>query len=214
MGNKRLLQDYWRYYIELENQVCKTRRYVSFDSANYGTYSVEYIQLLQAICSEIDVVGKIIAQLSNPEFKVDRNTNINKWGFEVQSVFSCIDTKTIYFDNSVEIVPFYKWKYQKKGGKKIVLAEGAQNPSWWTSYNSVKHGRTSVDEDDVANFKRANLKNVIHSLGALYILEHFLLSAYGGFDLSQQRASCVTKSSLFMWSMEEVISANKVFASV
>lgn len=204
MGNKRFLKDYWRYYIELENQVCKTRRYVSFDSANYSTYSVEYIQLLQAICSEIDVVGKVIAQLSNPEFKVDRKTNINKWGFEVQSVFNGIDTKTIYFDNRVEIIPFKNWKYQKKDGKKITLAEGAQNPFWWASYNSVKHGRTNVDENDIANFKKANLKNVIYSLGALYILEHFLLSTYGGFDLAEHQASCVTKSTLFMWSMEEV----------
>lgn len=113
MANKRLLQEYWNYYIELESQVCKTRRYISFDVANYSTYSVEYIQLLQAICSEIDVVGKVIAQLSNPNFKVDRSTNINKWGFEVQTAFSDIASKTVYFDNTVEIVPFEKWRYEK-----------------------------------------------------------------------------------------------------
>lgn len=214
MGSKRLLHDYWRYYIELEKQVCRTRRYVSFESANYSTYSVEYIQLLQAICSEIDVVGKIIAQFSNPDFKVDRKTNINKWGFEVQTAFNGIDSKTIYFDDRVEITPFKKWKYQKKDGRKITLAEGAQNPFWWTSYNSVKHGRTSIDENDIVNYKKANLKSVIYSLGALYILEYFLLSTYGGVNLTEHQASSVCKSTIFMWSIEEVVSANKVFALV
>lgn len=214
MANKRLLKEYWNYYIELESQVCKTRRYVSFDTANYSTYSVEYIQLLQAICSEIDVVGKVIAQHSNHDFKVDKSTNINKWGIEVQTAFNNINTKTIYFDNAVEIVPFDRWRYQRKEeNKRIVLSEGAQAPFWWTAYNKVKHSRTSID-NDVANYKKANLKNVIYSLGALYILEHFLLSTYGGFDLTVHKASGVPESKLFMWSMSEVIAANRMLSSV
>ena len=68
MANKQIITEYWNYYLSLERQFENSRRYISFDNANYSTYSIEYIQLLQAICSEIDVVGKVIAQFNNKDF--------------------------------------------------------------------------------------------------------------------------------------------------
>ena len=74
------LKSYWSYYIELESQFIETKRYVEFSTDNQKTYSVEYLKLYQAVCSEIDVVGKEIAQRVNPNFTVDTRTNIQKWG--------------------------------------------------------------------------------------------------------------------------------------
>ena len=42
----------------------------------------------------------------------------------------------------------------------------ARSLEWWESYNSVKHGRSM-------NYKQANLKNVLHALAALYLLEMY-----------------------------------------
>ena len=58
----QFIKSYWNYYLELEDQLIQTKRFVDFDISNYKTFSIEYLKLLQATCSEIDVVAKIIAE--------------------------------------------------------------------------------------------------------------------------------------------------------
>ena len=58
----QFIKSYWNYYLELEEQLIQTKRFVDFDISNYKTFSIEYLKLLQATCSEIDVVAKIIAK--------------------------------------------------------------------------------------------------------------------------------------------------------
>ena len=213
MVNKQIIREYWNYYLDLESQFEKSRRYIDFDASNYSTYSVEYVQLLQAICSEIDVVGKVIAQYNNKDFIV-KDANITKWGFEVQKCFEGLDLKTIYFDNAKEIVPFRKWKYKNGTTKEkpIVLFDDTyKTPQWWLDYNAVKHARTSIDEKaQIKNYKKANLKNVIYALGALYILNMILLQKFAGLDLDSQKAYSVKESSLFTWSIADIKRKNLI----
>ena len=91
-------KSFWSYYLELERQFIETKRYVEFSSDNDKAYSVEYLKLYQAICSEIDVVGKEIASDVVPGFKADSNTNIKKWGFNFQKVFGAIKDSEFEFD--------------------------------------------------------------------------------------------------------------------
>ena len=213
MVYKQIIREYWNYYLDLESQFEKSRRYIDFDASNYSTYSVEYVQLLQAICSEIDVVGKVIAQYNNKDFIV-KDANITKWGFEVQKCFEGLDLKTIYFDNAKEIVPFRKWKYKNGTTKEkpIVLFDDTyKTPQWWLDYNAVKHARTSVDEKaQIKNYKKANLKNVIYALGALYILNMILLQKFAGLDLDLQKTYSVKESCLFTWSIADIKRKNLI----
>ena len=79
------IKHYWQYYRELEDEIIATRRYVDFDQGNFSTFSVEYLKLYQAICSEIDVLGKAIAHEINPAFKADdKQNNILKWWLVLQ----------------------------------------------------------------------------------------------------------------------------------
>ena len=55
------IKSYWNYYLELEQQLYDIRKYVDFDRKNNNTFSIEFLKLLQAVCSEIDVVAKVIA---------------------------------------------------------------------------------------------------------------------------------------------------------
>ena len=48
------VRSYWNYYIELEDQLLATKRFVDFSDANFKTFSIEYLKLLQATRSEID----------------------------------------------------------------------------------------------------------------------------------------------------------------
>ncbi len=49
---------HWDYYIALENDLLACQRYVEFHEANMKVYSVEFVRLLLATCSEIDVLAK------------------------------------------------------------------------------------------------------------------------------------------------------------
>lgn len=53
----------------MENEFLSVRRYVDFQEGNFKTYSIEFLKLYQAICSEIDVIGKAMAVECNPRFK-------------------------------------------------------------------------------------------------------------------------------------------------
>ena len=78
---KRFVKSYWNYYIELEQQVWETRRFVDFNKKNNRTFSMEFLKLLQAICSEVDVTAKVIASYIDPSFT---GNTINYWGYAEQ----------------------------------------------------------------------------------------------------------------------------------
>lgn len=190
------VRNYWNYYLELENEFVETKRYVEFVKDNYSSYSVEFLKLYQAICSEIDVLGKYIASLINPSFSRVDNKSIQQWWIEIQ------DYQYFYLDihsfcnssvkpsdlcdanihNYILGESFQPWanykleRYPDKNNKiKIRLKSGSQTPKWWTSYNKVKHHRTELNKYGETNFRKANLKNICESISALYILELLVL---------------------------------------
>lgn len=112
------LKSYWEYYLELEEQFLSTKRFIAFDKANQGAFSIEYLKLYQAVCSEIDVVGKEIAAFANPNFKIDEHTNIKKWGYEVQRKYPFLKDSCVIFNDSESIQPFKDWEYEVSISKK------------------------------------------------------------------------------------------------
>lgn len=177
---REFIKNFWQYYIDLEKQFIDTQRYVAFDAKNNATFSMEYIMLLQVICSEIDVVGKVIGQHFNSAFVVDNNTNINKWGYQVQTAFPTIQSKRVIFWNEFELMPWAKWVYVVSANGYPILDKtvNAKTPFWWNAYNGVKHQRTSIGLGQRPNYMRANLKTVTNALSALYIMEQMMLDSY------------------------------------
>lgn len=168
------IKSYWEYFLELEEQFIETRRFVAFDNANSHTYSIEYLKLFQAVCSEIDVIGKEIASAFNSTFQITRTTGITNWGYEVQRAFPNLKNKVVIFNAEQQLTPFKNWEYEwgtsKDGRKRLKLTAGASTPKWWTNYNKVKHQRIGLITN-TKNFSLANQKNLIFSLAALYLLE-------------------------------------------
>ena len=181
---RQFIKSYWNYFLELEEQLISTKRFVDFDKSNNKTFSIEYLKLLQATCSEIDVVAKIMAEWFEPEFKSLDNKNIQKWGLAIQNAFSNIEGMAVRFNNDYNIVPWNNWAYEKylnkKGNVSYRLIKGKQTPAWWTAYNKVKHERTSAYGSGQTNYVRANLENLICAMAALYILETLFLSSLNG----------------------------------
>lgn len=204
MKIQQFIRSYWNYFLELEEQLVETKRFVDFDKENGKTFSIEYLKLLQAACSEIDVVAKIMAEQLDPAFKSLDNKNIQKWGYTIQNTFSNIQSISVRFNNDYNIVPWSNWAYEKylnkKGNTSYRLIKGKQTPVWWTAYNKVKHERTSAYGSGQTNYVRANLENLISAMAALYILETLFLSSLSG----KEDPVIYTKSKLFELLTDEI----------
>ena len=90
---RQIERDYWDYYRELEDEFIHMRKYVDFNQDTFGTYSVELLKLLQAICSEIDVIGKSMASLVKSDFKPEeKRNNIYKWWYIIQDEYTVTES--------------------------------------------------------------------------------------------------------------------------
>ncbi len=190
------VRNFWNYYLELESEFVETKRFVEFHKDNYNSFSVEFLKLFQAICSEIDVLGKHIASLINPSFSRSDNKSIQQWWIEIQDYADFysdlnkwhnplekpINLSDAQIYNYLLNESFQPWKkynleryLDKNNNSRIRLKPNCQTPTWWTAYNAVKHHRTELNKNGELNFKKASLKNVCESISALYILEILVL---------------------------------------
>ena len=142
----------WSFYLRLEKDFIESLNYVEFSEDNYPTYSVEFERLLLSICSEIDVLCKLLCR------EIDVTQTPNKF-FEYAGILCSFEdfvSAKVRFENSgQEFAPF----------SEMTLTE---SPSWWKAYNKVKHERT-----DNNNYKKGNLENVFLALSALYMTNRY-----------------------------------------
>lgn len=194
----QFIKNYWQYYRELEDELLATRKCVDFYKENYKSFSVEYLKLFQAICGEIDVLGKTMAGEVNSDFKADdTKNNILKWWYEVKGHYQffwemrtkerpepLIDVE-ITFINDENIKPWAGFETEKytdsRGAIRIRHKEGCKTPKWWRDYTIVKHSRTLPikDDPDKTNYFKANLGNTLSAFAALYILEKAYMAEVG-----------------------------------
>ena len=168
---RKFYSQYWKHYSALEEKVMATDNYVTIDKDNYNTFSIEYDILLQAICSEIDVVAKRLC------LEYDANSSANDimeyLEIFVQHPDELENKKITLYSYNIELFP---WKnisgFHIENGKKV-----RNLPDWWTGYNAIKHRRINSTKSNneftitERNIKKANLKNVLNALAALYSLE-------------------------------------------
>lgn len=171
------IKSYWKYYLSLERRFLRTEEYLTFDVGNDKAFSIEYLALLQSVCSEIDVTGKAIVSHFEPALGVAR-ADIRKWGYYLQRhVPEVVDTQ-ISFLHERTVSPWKDWKLEERTSRNghiyYAHADGSSSPEWWRAYNKVKHERTSVDGGTI-NYKLANQKNVMTALSALYSLHRLML---------------------------------------
>ena len=201
------VKNYWSYYLRLEAKFLATLNYVEFDAHNFKTYSFEYLNLLLSVCSEIDVVGKMMAHEKNPDYKPDdKKNNINKWWVEIQDAFqtggkSLTEQEVKFFDTAT-LTPWKKFRIEittnKNGhkGVRLVQSPKAETPAWWRIHNNIKHNRTNkIDTTGKANYTEANLINVANAFAGLYVLEHSFMKSIG--TETEDELKLVGRSKLF-----------------
>jgi hypothetical protein len=140
---------HWQYFIAIESDLENTTKYVEIAEKNFKTYSIEYARILLSASAEVDVISKLVCQKINPE---KHYNNINDYR-------DCIAAFSPDFHLFKITIPRYgleirPWENWGKG----------ENPTWWQSYNKIKHERDKF-------FEEANLENVLDSVAALFSLE-------------------------------------------
>ncbi len=153
MNRDELMQNYWNYYLLLENKFDNMLKYVMLKEDNFDTYSYELSCQLLQIGSELDVVMKGVCG-----FGLNERKNIADYCPEIINLFPLLksqEVKVIGLENNIK--PYETWDNSKP--KELF---------WWKAYNDVKHARTE-------HMKKASLKNVVYALAGLYIMEQYWL---------------------------------------
>lgn len=199
---ENFIKNFWHYYIQLENEFLETRKYVEISEDNFSTYSLEYLKLYQALCSEIDVIGKAMAVEVNSNFKPsDAKNNIYKWWYEIQDEFKVhsdyadinnagisLSSFSVTLLDSVEIIPWKDFRItpvmRTREGQRWIeyrTINGKGSPKWWGDYNKVKHNRAFAisKTDPKKNYTKANLGNVCNAIAGLHILEASYMECIG-----------------------------------
>ena len=196
---KRFIDEYWSYYLQIENDVIDTFSYVEPDIRNFSTFSRKYKDLLSAIGSEVDVVGKSIAELVDTNDKKLADAHIAHWGFVVERFFPRISSAAVSMRGNIQLVPWKNWSNEiaKDKNKHTIyrLQSASSNPEWWKAYNKTKHRRRSLANPEDSNYERANLKNVISGLAGLFTLETILAEVIGRGSLPEKPQSKLFKLS-------------------
>src|SRR2546421_703693 len=60
---------HWNYFLALESDVARVARFIEFQPANFGTFSIELGRILLAASSEVDVVAKLVCSQLEPKAK-------------------------------------------------------------------------------------------------------------------------------------------------
>ena len=207
------IKNYWNYYLELEKEVLETRKFVEFDKKNYNCFSIEFLKLYQAICSEIDTLGRYLAGNLIKDFNPNNGNIYRWWDILSNNLFLSrnivdgwnnkkrkINIKNYKVLNHIFYQNIKPWKIFEerqctKKNENILRSNSSSSASnWWSDYNSVKHNRTIFNKSKRINYYKANLKNVIYSLAALYVLEIALLQQFGNKNNLQ---SFINKSEMF-----------------
>lgn len=143
-----MICQHWQYLITLDSDLKEVSRYVDIRPENFATFSIEFVRLLLAAGSEIDVVAKLLCE------KIDSSRtyrNINDYRVTITNKFPKYHSMVIDIPQyELQLTPWDDWNQN-------------QNPSWWTACNNVKHQRDR-------NFQDANLENTINAVAGLFAM--------------------------------------------
>lgn len=168
--NKQKLNLYWTNYLLIEKEFRESLIYVSLDEINYNTFSSSYLKLMLQLGSEIDNVFQLLSILNNQ----NDNDKIKKYYDMVNLHISTLFNQEVkVFNNEISLLkPFENWNENEA-------------PEWWRSYQEIKHNRTEI-KNGIANYKKANLKNILNCLSALFLLLMYTLKKINDDDMKKE----------------------------
>ncbi len=152
---------YWPIYQSLEQELMNLSYSIYIDDKQISTYSTKIVELLIRCCIEIEAISKDLfsnfaccfPKNDKPYFDTDCINFLNKiWKLDKKKLD--VAYVNFYFDDYTNkiITPL-------KNANKM----GDKGSKWKSAYQAVKHHRTR-------DISKGNIKNLIHAMGALFIL--------------------------------------------
>jgi hypothetical protein len=142
---------HWNFFLAMEEDLERLSRFIDF-SGNDDAFSIEIARSFLGSCSEVDVVLKQLCKVINPASTAG---NINAYFNEISVAFPNFKTFEVTIPRlGITLQPWVNWDVE-------------QPPFWWQAHNKVKHHRHD-------HFEKANLKNCINSIAALYVAVLYL----------------------------------------
>ena len=139
---------HWQFFESLDNDLHSLSRIIEFDRDNFATHSVELVRLYLSICSEVDVVAKLLCARIDHSKTPD---NINEYRSLIVARYPNFSVLKIEMpEYALDFQPWSAWG-------------SGTNPLWWGNYNNVKHQRNK-------HYREANLGNVLESAAGLLVL--------------------------------------------
>lgn len=143
-----MLFPHWQFYESLDDDLLSLSRIIDFSKENFQTHSVHLTRMYLSVCSEVDVVSKLLCSRVAPKKKA---RTIDEYRSVITGFYPKLyDVKVSLPAHDIEFQPWIDW------------ATGV-NPSWWTNHNKVKHERDKY-------YQEANLGNVLLSAAGLLII--------------------------------------------
>jgi hypothetical protein len=139
---------HWQFFESVDDELHSLSRVIEFAPENFPTFSVRLARLYLSICSEIDVVAKLLCARIAPS---EKPKNIDDYRLLIMAQFPNFSLLRIEMPS--QALEFQPWLAWHSGG----------NPKWWRSYNDVKHERNKYYRD-------ANLGNILESAAGLLVL--------------------------------------------
>lgn len=184
MLHKDFLKLYWKQYLSLEKDLLKMDDYVTIDGNNYGCFSNNFAKIFMMACSELDSLvlkfDEIIKNDSSIEKAISQSfpLKLHMLLHEYKNLHEIrISTKADICE--MNFVPFKNFTE-------------TESDNWWKDYNLVKHNRTEINSGGKYNYEKANLKNTMTALSALYLV-CYLFDSY----ISESDAELIPESRLF-----------------
>jgi hypothetical protein len=138
---------YWNYFLALEDDVKKIGRFIEVNEDNLQVYSIELARILLSASSEVDVLLKQLCFYLD-DSKTPKDINAYKKIIK-EKLPEFINEPVFVYRYGFQINPWGDWN---KG----------DNPDWWSSHNKVKHLRH-------IHFNKANVENVLKAMSGLLI---------------------------------------------
>lgn len=156
-----MTQLYWQVYKNLEKEFIELSEIIHIDDSQQNVYSMKIADLLIRTAIEIEAVSKELyiensgAPVADEEMYFDTvciSYLNNLWGLENKIVL--VVSPNLYFDKEENKVlrPLHK-----------AMKRGSSSSDWNKAYQAVKNNR-------VKELHKGNIKNLLHGLSALYML--------------------------------------------
>jgi hypothetical protein len=156
---------YWPVYKNLEHEVLEIAYHIHFDDTQTDVYSVKISELLLRCAIEIEAIAKELYEENGGYMHLQNDDGHDRDLFFDTDFLKFLDQKWSLAKKQIDVsgINFYFTKLENQRLTPLKNAEKHGKCDWKCAYQAVKHNRSK-------EIKKANVKNLIRAMAALYLL--------------------------------------------